>query len=137
MNDFFAEIEEVFGYGYLDSFSNDLYENNIYTILGLSLLISSFVWMFIYYYIVNHPKISNIKGWLIWVLVGAFINFTITYILSFNDLSNVYFINQKPMNYTNEFSILSLINFIWSIIFSFLFSIILKLKSSNASQTPF
>jgi len=137
MNDFFAELEEVFGYVYLDAFSDDLYENNIYTNLGLTLFSVNLIWMFTYYYIINHPRFSNLKGWLIWVILGGGLNFILTYSISFNALSEIYFNNQKDMIFSSEFSVLSSINFIWSMIICFLFSIILKLKSSNASQTPF
>lgn len=137
MNNFFAELEEVFGYIYLNAFSDELYDNNIYTNLGIVLTITSLLWMFIYYYIINHPRYSNLISWIIWILIGGLVNFILTYSISYNLLSELYYNSEKKMEYTNEFSILSSINFGWSLIFTFIFSILIKSKSSNASQTPF
>jgi hypothetical protein len=137
MNDFFAEIEEVFGYVYLNAFSDELYDNNIYSNLGIVLTITSLLWMFIYYYVINHPRYSNLISWIIWILIGGLVNFILTYSISYNLLSELYYNSEKKMDYTNEFSILSSINFGWSLIFTFIFSILIKAKSSNASQTPF
>ena len=137
MNNFFAELEEVFGYIYLNAFSDELYDNNIYTNLGIVLTITSLLWMFVYYYIINHPRYSNLISWIIWILIGGLVNFILTYSISYNLLSELYYNSEKKMEYTNEFSILSSINFGWSLIFTFIFSILIKSKSSNASQTPF
>ena len=137
MNNFFAELEEVFGYIYLNAFSDELYDNNIYTKLGIVLTITSLLWMFIYYYIINHPRYSNLISWIIWILIGGLVNFILTYSISYNLLSELYYNSEKKMEYTNEFSILSSINFGWSLIFTFIFSILIKSKSSNATQTPF
>lgn len=137
MNDFFAEIEEVFGYIVLDSFSDDLYDNNLYINLGFTLFGFSLIWMIIYYYVVNHPRLSSFKNWLIWIIIGGIINFFLTYSISFNQISEICINEQREMNYSNEFSILSLINFCWTLILCFIFSAVLKIKSSNASQIPF
>lgn len=137
MNDFFAEIEEVFGSVYLNAFSDELYNNQVYNLLGFSLFGFSLLWMITYYYVINHPKYSTRLWWAIWTIIGGLITAVISYIISFNALSEIYFNNQKVLPYLNEFYTLSIINLFWSVILSFLFSIFLRLKSTNASHTPF
>ncbi|TDE04278.1 hypothetical protein [Flavobacterium sandaracinum] len=142
MNDFFAILYEGTFLGdlfYLDGFSNDMFEANAYMSIGLTMLLSSAFLEFIYYYFIsNYSGFYKKRFWLIWILVIGIINFGAAYYQSTIAIEDFYSTSTEgsPYSFTEYFTF-SMVNAIWAIIFSFLFSIVLKFKSVKASKTPF
>jgi hypothetical protein len=142
MNDFFAILYEGTFLGdifYLDGFSNDLFEANAYMSIGLIMLLSSAILELIYYYFIsNYGGFYKKRFWLIWILVIGIINFATAYYQSTVAIEDFYSTSTEgsPYSFTEHFTF-SMVNVLWAIIFSFLFSIVLKIKSVQASKTPF
>jgi hypothetical protein len=137
MNEFFADLYEYWGLAYLDGFSNDMFNGNLYILIGIWMLSLSFVGMFIYYYVINHPRYNKWYHWFIVVLGLTAINFAIAYSNSYNGLFNLYEEQNVNLPYSTEFFIFSFINAIWSFVFSFVFSLVIKWGSRNCKITPF
>ena len=142
MNDFFAMLYEGFNplnLFYIEGFSADMYDAEAYVLIGLIMLISSFVLEVAYYYVIaNYGNFYKKSYWFIWLLFIAIINFIVAYHLSVVELENFY--SSSPDDYPYDFSqhaIFSMVNLLWAVLFSFVFSITLKIKSVMGSRTPF
>lgn len=142
MNDFFATLYEGTFLGdlfYLDGFSNDMFQANAYMSIGLIMLISSLLLEIVYYYFIsNYGNIYKKRYWLIWILIIGVLNFASAYYHSIVTIEDFYSTSTEgsPYSFTEHFTF-SMVNVLWAVIFSFLFSIILKIKSVKASKTPF
>lgn len=109
-------------------------------IATLCLVLIPFVFMFIYYIGIDHPKLSNKFIWLITILLvsvlTAFVLDGVNY-----DYVITYMEEQKLKdtidNYTEVLINIGIVNFIIALIISILFSFLLRLKSKNCSKTPF
>ena len=82
MNEFFAGIYELLYYG--DAFSNDLFSENIYFLMGIFNLITALLFVLAFYYLINRPSFSRWYHWLLIMLLGALLNFMIAFLLSNN-----------------------------------------------------
>lgn len=78
MSKFFAYIYEELSGLYFDPYSNVLYDGNGYTTLGLSILISSFSIMFLFYYVWN-PVLGRWYHWVLMIVLTFLINLGIGY----------------------------------------------------------
>jgi hypothetical protein len=142
MNDFFAILYEGTFLGdifYLDGFSNDMFQANAYMAIGLIMLISSAILELIYYYFIsNYGNFYKKRFWSIWILIIGLINFAAAYYQSTIAIEDFYSTSTEgsPYSFTEHFTF-SMVNVLWAIIFSFLFSLVLKIKSVKASKTPF
>jgi len=133
----FAPFYELFGLAYMESFSDDLFTNNIYSPIGITMVIINIVFMLLYYYLLsNYRTFYKTKFWFLWLLLTAVLNFGIAVFLADNLLYMAYDGDYQE-GYVSSIYILSLINFMWSIILGILLSLLLKLKSIKASRTPF
>ena len=138
MASFFEMIYEGFpplNLFYINEFSNAMFSADAYTSIGLIMLFSSFVLIALYYYVFsNYGNLHKRSYWLLWLLIIAIINFAVAYTSSLSSLNNY-----EPSNtYTfSQYFTFSMVNVLWAVIFSFIFSLILKLKSTCASRTPF
>jgi hypothetical protein len=138
MNDFFAEIQELFGLIYIQSLSDDLYVNNIYISLCIFLFVFTFLWTAIFYFGLRSPKWGTVPKWTIWVLVGSAINFLVSFLISYNSIAEIYLSQNQEIPYSfNQFISISFSNFISSFLLSVLYSSIVKWKSINSSKIPF
>jgi hypothetical protein len=138
MNDFLAEIQELFGLIYFPGLSRDLYNNDVYFSMSLFLFLFTFVWIVAYYYVLKSPKWGTILRWSIWVFVGCSINFIASYLIAYNEMSYYYVVTlNQNLPYSNEFIGIGLSNFISSLILSIIYSFLLKWKSVNCSKIPF
>jgi hypothetical protein len=137
MNDFFASLYEAFAY--FEGFSDDLFENNLYIPIGFFTLSISLIAMAIYYYGINHPRLNRWYHWALTVLIACIINFAIAYIITFNNLDVVYALQNQELPFSMEILIFSLLNSLWTLIASFVFSFIRKIGkwSYNCRNTPF
>jgi hypothetical protein len=137
MNDYFSEIQELFGLFYFQGLSDDLYDNDTYFSLCISLFLVTFFWIFSFYYILKSPKWGTMMKWIIWILIGCVINFFISYFISYNSIADIYLNQNLEIPYSNEFIGIGLSNFISSLVISIVFSFLLKWKSVNCSKIPF
>ena len=138
MNDFFAEIQELFGLIYIQGLSDELYNNDIYLTLSLFLFVFTFLWTAIYYFGLRSPKWGTVLKWTLWVLIGSAINFLVSFLISYNSIAEIYLSQNQVVPYSfNQFISISFSNFISSLLLSVLYSSILKWKSINSSKIPF
>ena len=118
-------------------FAQDLFDLNTYYTVGLLMLVSSFVWMLLYYYLVsNYGNFYKLTKWIFWILILAIINFCVGYYISELAMFNLFNPEDYPYTVTDFFNF-SIVNVLWTILFCLVFSLILKIKSTTASKTPF
>ena len=70
-------LEDFFGLelaNYLWGQSSPEQQSNMYIGIGLSMLCITFFIVVTYYYVVNHPRLNNWWGWLIFAGVNAAVN---------------------------------------------------------------
>jgi cell shape-determining protein MreD len=117
-------------------FANALYDSGVYNTVGMTMLISSLIFMILYYYVVsNYSNFKKFYFWGIWILVLAIINFSVAYY--FSELQMQKQFNDDPPFSIADYINFSFLNFIWTIVIGFILSIPLKTKSTRASKTPF
>lgn len=142
MEDFFAAIYEGFhplDLFYIKDFSEDMYRSGSYVSIGLVMLISAFILMSLYYFVLsNYGKFYKKFCWFLWISVLCLINFCVAYFNSLNAMEDLYAgsDNGHPHGFTQFFTF-SMVNVFWTFFFCFLFSLVLKMKSITASKTPF
>ena len=132
MNEFFANIYELW---YLDDFSTDMYNYNIYLSIGLTLIISCPLLILIYYKVIDHPHFSRLKHWLLYVLIIVLFNFGFAWFWASSEIDIIYD-GQQTFTFESYLSF-SLLNGIYAFVLSFLISIPMKKISNNCSTTPF
>ena len=141
MNDFFATLYDGFhplDLFYIQNFSDDMYESGIFSIIGLIMLSSSLALIASYYYFIsNYNGLSKKIFWFIWILVIGVVNFISAYYYSVIAMEDFYSTSPDGSPYSTEHINFSMVNLLWAIIFSFLFSMALKFKSVRANKTPF
>jgi hypothetical protein len=140
INDFFATL-----YQYLTDllcqnldFTPQLYDNFIFEEIGVKMVSFSLIWMFIYYYgVSNYGNLYSLKKWLVWVLIICIINFMVCYYFTEYDIYLIFKPQESPFTFWSEYFPFAVVNVFWTIIFCFAFSLVLKIKSTRASKTPF
>lgn len=152
MGNFFGVIyclfERLFGIelaDYLWGIASPLSTTNQFIGIGLWMLGISFFMVMLYYYIVNHPKIATWWGWLIFLGANALINFFVGWQWVLSDYYEGKMVEldpatnmQVPLNITSsELLSFGVADMILSIFVFILFSLILKWKSNNCSNSPF
>ena len=113
--------------------------------IGLSMLCISFVMVVIYYYIINHPRLSNWWGWLIFLGINAAINFIVGWQWVLDDKYGKLMVTKSATTgkevelLINESDILAfgVTNMILAILWFFIFSYVFKWWSTNCSHAPF
>lgn len=134
LNIVFASLYENIPGGFMDDFSEILYENYAYFNAGVFSIISSLIVVILFYYLINHPKFNRFYHWLFFLLLNLVVNFINGIYLSksiFEELGII-------MNYDSRYFFgFAVINAIWSAIFFFVFSIAFKWLSRNCARTPF
>ena len=73
-------LEDFFGIElaeYLWGESSPMQLNNMFIGIGLTMLVISLIVVVCYYYIINHPRLNNWWGWLIFLCINAVINFVV------------------------------------------------------------
>lgn len=132
MNDVFAPLYEGWGLFYLDTFSDDMYNNRLYLPVGWTLLLSTAALMAVYYHVINHPRFNRWYHWLLFVGIVAIINFAVAYFVSYNEMKLLY--EEDP--YSTQYYTFGLVNFLYAFVFSTIFSYILRWWSINCATTP-
>jgi hypothetical protein len=138
MNDFFAEIQELFGLIYIQGLSNDLYDNEIYFSLCISLFGITFIWIALFYFGLRSPRWGTLGKWWLWILIGSIINSIISFLIAQNSIAQIYLSQNLEIPYSfSQFLSISFSNFISSLFLSFFYSVLLKRRSINSSTIPF
>ena len=71
-----------------DMSTQDYTKPNQFNTLGLYMVVLTFVMVFIFYYIINHPRFNRWWSWLIMLLTNAGLNFLYAWLITLSDLSN-------------------------------------------------
>ena len=136
MNDLFTWLYELLGY--LEGFSDNLYDIGTNVPVGISMLLISLTGMVVYYYLIDHPQFGHWWNWLLVLIILCLINFVIAWALSDGALYNYYTeLNQDVPYGATEFLTYSFVNSFWTLIFSFIFSMCIKWGSRNCTRSPF
>lgn len=152
MGEFFGSIycwfEDFFGLElaeYMWGTSSPLSQNNSFIGIGFTMLGISLAVVLIYYYAVNHPRLNNWWGWLIFLGINAVINFIVGWQWVLKDSYDNKMVGidpstnlQVPLNIgESEILCFGVSNMILSILVFIIFSFILKWWSTNCSRAPF
>lgn len=139
MKEFIANFYELWGGAYLGAFSDQMYNNDLYMPITLYSVIMAFVLPFVYYYFIDRPITAKFSIWLIMSFLGGVIAFIIAYVSSNFGLIDVFQSAgvDVPSQFSTDMIIFALINTAYSMLALFLFSILLKRKSTHSSYIPF
>lgn len=152
MGEFFGSIycwlEDFFGIelaNYLWGESSPEQLSNMFIGIGLSMLCITFVIVVFYYYVVNHPRLNNWWGWLIFCSINAIINFIVGWQWVLKDYYDGFMVKKDAA--TGKMVDLSLsksdllafgvTNMIDAILAFLFISYIIKWWSTNCSRAPF
>ena len=141
MNDFFANLFELWGLAIIEnsqaSFSDQMYDNALYPPIGLVMIISAVLFTIIYYFIINHARLSRWYWWGLGGLIVAVLNFLTSWGIADGKLYQIY-VNagmQCPFSFIDILPF-SLIVAMWAFIVYLLASVIFKRFSINSRHTP-
>lgn len=152
MGEFFGSIycwlEDFFGLplaDYLWGTSSPEQMSNMFIGIGLSMLSVSLFVCVCYYYIVNHPRLNNWWGWLIFAVINAAINFVVGWQWVLKDYYNGLMVKIDPATgkavdlsiYQSDIWAFGVTNMINALIAFLVFSYIIKWWSTNCSRAPF
>lgn len=152
MDNFFGSIycwfESLFGLDlaeYLWGYMSPLSTTNQFISIGLWMLGISLGMAALYYYALDHPKISAWWGWLIFLVFNAIINFIVGWQWVLDDYyaGKMVVLNPEtdltePINVgmSNMLSF-GAANMLLSILAFFIFSMLIKWGSTNSPNSPF
>ena len=150
MSEFFGSIycwlEDFFGIElaeYLWGESSPEQLNNMFIGIGLTMLVISLIVAVCYYYIINHPRLNNWWGWLIFLGINAVINFVVGWVLKdyyAGSMVKKDAATQKMVDlpiYSDDILAFGVTNMLDAIIAFTIFSYIIKWWSTNCSRAPF
>ncbi len=141
MNDFFANLFELWGLAIIEnsqaSFSDQMYDNALYPPIGLVMIISAVLFAILYYFVINHARLSRWYWWGLGGLIVAVLNFLTSWGIADGKLYQIY-VNagmQYPFSFIDILPF-SLIVAMWAFIVYLLASVIFKRFSINSRHTP-
>lgn len=128
MNDFFARIFEVF---YTPA-ANDLFQLNIYSTVGLILLLLPLLGVIIWYYLWDNPRKVRVINWLAFAALVAFLVMIAAFLIPYIQFQN------EGLDYlVVEYLAFVGWSFILAFLVFFLFSAAFKWWSNNQRRNPF
>lgn len=141
MNDFFSNLFEFYGLYYNDydpgRFASTMYSQGFYVPVGLIMLISVAVLTLIYYFVINHTRLSKPMWWILYGVIIGLINFVSAWTVADTKLSELYASEPNyPYSGLTDFFPFALIVFFWAFVFYLVFSAIVKRFSINCRHTP-
>ena len=152
MGEFFGSIycwlEDFFGLelaDYLWGLSSQEQQSNMFIGIGLSMICISFFMVVLYYYVINHPRLNNWWGWLIFLGINGAINFVVGWQWVLKDYYNDLMVAKSVTTgkvvklpiYESDILAFGVTNMINAILAYVIFSYIIKWWSSNCSRAPF
>lgn len=132
MNDFFSKIYEFFYYQSADDFSVNVFDFELYGILGILTIILSLVTMAIYYYAINSTKFNQWYHWLLILGVNALVNFSTVYFYTKSVFSE-----EGIDTNISFFMLFGLVNVLFASIYFIASSFAFRRWSTNCSVSPF
>lgn len=129
-NEIFASIYETFTYS--NEFSGDLYNENIYQILGFVLLLTCILIPFLYYKIIDKVHLAKLVIWVVVILIPVLINFVFAY-----SYPNNLFVGLGIEYDSNDYLSLATVNAVFALVLTIFFSILFKNISTNTKKIPF
>ncbi len=152
MGEFFGSIycwlEDFFGIelaNYLWGESAPEQLSNMFIGIGLSMTLISLAISVLYYYVIDHPRLSNWWGWLIFLVVNAVINFIVGWQWVLKDYYDGKMVTVSKTTgkvedlpiYTSDILAFGVTNMIDALLAFILISYIIKWWSNNCSRAPF
>ncbi len=152
MGEFFGSIycwlEDFFGLelaNYLWGQASPEQLSNMFIGIGLSMLCISLAMVVIFYYIVDHPRLNNWWGWLIFWGTNAIINFIVGWQWVLKHYYDGLMVRKSPVTgkmedlpiYPSDILAFGVTNMINAMIAFIIFSYIFKWWSVNAARAPF
>ena len=129
INEIFASLYESIYF--TDPFSTDLYQEGLYSSLGIIGSVVSLFLVISFYFIINRPHFSRWYHWLIMLMINFVIAFVIGIILPQNK-----FIGLGIEYEISEYIIFGLMNALISTGFFIIWTYILKWWTGSAKGTP-
>lgn len=152
MGQFFGSIyswvDSFFGLelaNYLWGLTSPYQQGNMFIGIGLSMLGITLLMAVVYYYAIDHPRLSSWWGWGIFLAVNAIINFIVGWQWVLKDYYAGKMVGLNPITGKLEALLISqsdiaafgVTNMLDAIIAFFIFSCIIKWWSTNCSHAPF
>jgi hypothetical protein len=138
MKDLIANFFELWGWCYFGDFSKYMYKADLYGEVALVTVLLPLLVFFIYYKL-DHIRLAKLNVWVCILFVVSLISALIAYNISDAGLTD--YLSQHKIKKHNiipvDYFWFSFIVFIYTAIFSFLFSAILKLGASKGRRIPF
>lgn len=132
MNELFASLYESKPIGFYDpNFSQEVFNEYLYQKYGLVLLISTLVFVFFYYKVLDKPFLAKNSIWIIILLITILFNFGFLFVDSRMVLESAGF------EFDGEYMSLAISNSLYSAILFVILSFIIKNFSVNNSKVPF
>lgn len=129
INELFANLYELVYY--TSPFSNDIYNESLYTSLGISNLLISLFLVISFYFIINRPSFSNTFHWFIILVINAIIAFIIGVSIPKTVFEAI------SLEYTfSEYIQFSMVHTLISTFFFLIWTYLLKWWYGNAKGTP-
>ena len=128
MSEVFSTIYESIYY--VEPFSDDMFNEDLYTPIGIWTLVISGILCVGFYYGINHPRFNRIWHWFIIALINSLICSALAYFLPENALSSL------DLEYGKEYFIFAGHNAWISFVVFILFSYLIRWKSTKCSHTP-
>lgn len=141
MDGFFANMYELFGLlllGPNGQFSQDMYQNGIYNPIAIWMFITVALFVVLYYFVINHARLSKARWWILWGGIVSLINFGIAWWIADEQLFLLYDSMQMAMPYgaMTAFFPFCCIVFFWAFFYYLLLSVVVKRFSVNGRHTP-
>lgn len=130
------------GYDCLNQVTNP--QDNLYTPMGVWILIITFASAFVYYYVINHPRFNRWWSWMIVLLFSSIVSFLLSFLYinakyTNGDIQSCLITSDTGSTLIDISNIITfgLTNAVVSAIFFIIISLCIKWFSSNAKYSPF
>lgn len=139
MNDFIANIFELWGGFYMGDFSKYMYKAGLYGEVGLVVFLIPLFVFFIYYKPLDHIKTAKLSFWFILLLIVSLIVSLIVYNISDSGIHEYLMKHKIKQTRIDEMDYIwfSLITFVYSALLSFGFSCLFKKGADRTRRIPF
>lgn len=131
LNEMFASFYDVFYYK--QGFCDDIYEEQLYSTLGLTSVILSAILLALFYFIINRPFFSKWYHWLTMLVINIVLTFMIGYYIVINQFNNIGIAKSYDTTDYVQFNLVyALVSIFYFIIITYSF----KWWYGNAKGTP-
>lgn len=129
MNGFFAKMIELI---YSSQMTNDLYDNNIYGVAGLVMILVPVLGALIFYLGFDKARYVGWKAWALSFLLSILTSFLICWLWPQSAMG------KAGLDYaSSEYVYFSAITSIYSVIIFMIFTFVLRFRTTNLLHSPF